>query len=292
MTRDVFTPDIEHHIFFFMTIRQMTNTDVGFAVRTIEKEGWDILPADIQRFVELNPQGCFVLDLNSRPIGMICSICFRAYGFLGNLLVDPEYRKRGLGRKLMVHALEYLDSLSVRHIELDAVYAAAPLYRRLGFRDKYVSKRMIRHRSPTLSPVPANTPVDIPLICELDATLTGIDRTVVLQRLIDEYGGCIAVSQRTELNGFGLVRPAGSCARALGPIIAKDMASARTVVERAIASHGDLPLILAVPDGKRDWEDILIAYGFRYVQPSLRMYHGPRLDYEASVYAFLSPDKG
>ena len=49
------------------------------------------------------------------------------------MLVEEPHRCRGIGRALMVHALDRLDSAGVRTVRLDATPVGRPLYESLGF---------------------------------------------------------------------------------------------------------------------------------------------------------------
>ena len=51
-------------------------------------------------------------------------------------------------------------------------------------------------------------------------------------------------------------------------------------------------IVIGVPELNRRFVDLLLAEGFVYSQPSLRMYFGLRRDYERHVYAIVSPEKG
>ena len=46
-------------------------------------------------------------------------------------MVEPDKRGRGLGRALMVRALEFLESERVRSVRLDATPMGEPLYRKV-----------------------------------------------------------------------------------------------------------------------------------------------------------------
>ena len=49
------------------------------------------------------------------------------------MLVDESFRSHGIGRSLMEHALDHLDSHGVETIRLDASPQGRPLYESLNF---------------------------------------------------------------------------------------------------------------------------------------------------------------
>lgn len=60
------------------------------------------------------------------------------FGFIGYLIVIPEFRKHGCGTSLIKHAMKYLEG---RTIALDAVEAQVQFYQKHGFTRSFVSSR-------------------------------------------------------------------------------------------------------------------------------------------------------
>jgi ribosomal protein S18 acetylase RimI-like enzyme len=61
-----------------------------------------------------------------------------APAFLGGMWVHPEYRRQGVGRTLVLHALDFLRSIGQTQVSLWVTSAhaeALTFYRSLGFRD-------------------------------------------------------------------------------------------------------------------------------------------------------------
>lgn len=54
-------------------------------------------------------------------------------GYLGSMVVEDEYRRRGLGEALMRVALEWLADQGAGNVRLWATESGLPIYRRLGF---------------------------------------------------------------------------------------------------------------------------------------------------------------
>lgn len=77
-------------------------------------------------------------------MGHIFSICYGRLGWIGLLIVNAEYRRRGIGALLMKKAMDYLLSRKVKTIKLEAVPKVANLYRKLGFVDEFDSLRLIK----------------------------------------------------------------------------------------------------------------------------------------------------
>ena len=58
---------------------------------------------------------------------------FRKYGYIWNVYVEPEYRRRGIATKLTKKAIAHLHSLDCTHAILHASIYGKPVYEKLGF---------------------------------------------------------------------------------------------------------------------------------------------------------------
>ena len=91
-------------------------------------------PEDFQFMTQLEPEGCFVLFDDSKPIGIATCISYGKVGWFGNLIVKEEYRSKGAGSLLVKHAINYLHGKGVETIGLYAYPNLIKFYGNLGFR--------------------------------------------------------------------------------------------------------------------------------------------------------------
>ncbi len=56
-------------------------------------------------------------------------------GYVMNLVTDPRYRRRGIGRRIMQVILGWLQEQGIRQVSLHATDVGRPLYEELGFVD-------------------------------------------------------------------------------------------------------------------------------------------------------------
>src|SRR5215470_13964397 len=98
----------------------MTVDDIPLGMRLKEQAGWNQTEADWRRFLDLEPEGCFVAELDSVPAGTTLTCTFGPVAWIAMVLVDAALRGRGIGKALMVHALDFLDRRGVRTVRLDA----------------------------------------------------------------------------------------------------------------------------------------------------------------------------
>lgn len=67
----------------------------------------------------------------------------REYGFVGDVYVDPEFRKKGYARTLTNAVLEWFSDRNIKTIRLLASHNARKLYESLGFK---ATDEMVLHR--------------------------------------------------------------------------------------------------------------------------------------------------
>ena len=274
-----------------ITMRCMTSDDAAFAAELSTAEGWGFYEADFRRLVALDPEGCFVARRQGERVGVICTVSYGSYAFIGCLIVLRKARGRDVGLRLMQAAIAYLDQKHIDTIELDGVIAAVPMYRTLGFRDKYLSYRM-RSDEHAHEEAARFSRADIPEIVRFDLAKTGIERGAVLARLLQEYPEDVCTAGRDRISGYGLIRKREGGFFMLGPIVADNARAARELVRRLMRHAGNDPVVIGVPGVARRAVDVLHREGFYYTQPSLRMYRGEWIDYESCMYGILGPEKG
>src|SRR5690242_17875638 len=132
----------------------MTSADVPLGLRLREQAGWNQTEADWRRFLALEPDGCFVAELDGAAAGTAAAFVFGPVAWVAMVLVDEALRGRGVGGALMRHALDFLDRRAVRTVRLDATPLGRPLYEKLGFVAEYT---LLRYAGalPPVEPGPA-----------------------------------------------------------------------------------------------------------------------------------------
>lgn len=276
-------------------IRKMKRTDVEFAVSLTDREGWGHLKRDFYRFLRLHPEGCLVAWLKDEPLGIATTIAFSDYAFLGNVIVRREMRGRGVGLMLMEHALAFLDKKGVRTVELDGVFAAVPIYRMLGFKDKYLSLRFVR-KAGAEPDIATRGKLDVARsireIVMFDHMRTGIERSAMLRQLVKDYVRTTYCLKNGKRYAYAVVKKRADSSLHIGPLVADDKSACARLLRLIIATHGKKDLAVGVPETNRAASRLMLDHGFECRPPSLRMYRGLKKDYERHVYGIVSPDVG
>ena len=219
-----------------LRIRPMDTGDIDLGMQLKSEAGWNQTRGDWQRFLDLAPGGCFVALWDERPVGTVTTCVFDTVAWIGMMLVDGGYRRRGIGKGLMRHALDSLDPQRVRSVRLDATPLGRPLYLSLGFHDQY---DLIRYggqpRSASVdAPLQPVGPADVQRLASLDQAATGVDRSGLLARLVDEQPPVAAAyPDRDLIEGFLLSRP-GCQAIQIGPCIARSDAVGTALLQDAL----------------------------------------------------------
>jgi ribosomal protein S18 acetylase RimI-like enzyme len=114
-------------------LRDMLENDVDFAHGLAEAEEWPTIKNEFITLMNHRPGRVFICEQEGVPVGMVSAVAYGSLGFIGWLIVHQDFRGRGLGTRIMEHALKHLQTQGVEVILLDATKKAIPLYERLGF---------------------------------------------------------------------------------------------------------------------------------------------------------------
>ncbi len=126
-------------------LRLLTSADLAFANSVRALAEWNQTLDDWQRFLAMEPTGCFLAEWAGTPAGTATTIVYGpALAWIGMLLVHPAYRGRGIGRALLSCSIEHLDSCGVRCIKLDATPLGKTVYLRCGFEVEWNLTRWVR----------------------------------------------------------------------------------------------------------------------------------------------------
>jgi Acetyltransferase (GNAT) domain len=211
------------------------------------------------------------------------------------MLVDESFRSRGIGRCLMKHALDELDSKGARTIRLDATSLGRPLYESLDFRAeatfaRYVGVLPPADGPPELPVSPSSEVVDG--VAKFDLQVTGTDRGRLLRVLIEEHPESLQLAiESGEIAGFLLSRP-GSRARRIGPCLASEQAAPLLLgdVRRRYATE---KITMDIPVDNAAAMALAASWGLNMTGLLTRMSRGlPVREDLQKLWASAGPEKG
>ena len=234
-------------------IRAMTVDDLDLGLQLREQAGFNQTAADWQRFLALEPAGCFVAELAGRAVGTTTTCIFDSVGWIAMVLVDPSARHQGIGTRLVQHAMAWLKQRGVQTIRLDATALGRPVYERLGFVAEYELVRLegratlVTESSPggaNLSPL---QPEDLEAVAALDEKVTGTRRLRLLDRLRAEQPQAAAkIVVDGTVQGYAMFRR-GTHATHIGPVIANTAETGRTLLAWAFRCCAGQPVFVDIP---------------------------------------------
>jgi GNAT superfamily N-acetyltransferase len=256
----------------------MTPADVSAGMRLKDIAGWNQTKEDWERFLQADPEGCFVAEWNGQVAGTVATIIYESrFAWIGMVLVDPQLRGKGIGTALLLKAIDHLDAKKVPCVKLDATPQGEPIYARLGFRIEYEIERhsLTREASPKASPgTVSDRAENIETLLEMDREVFGADRSGLLRSVAGSAPELVTITRPGgAVKGFALGRK-GSQADHLGPWVAANALAAREVFEGfLLRSRRQVVFVDVVRDNP--WAPALLAAnGFRFSRSLTRMYRG------------------
>jgi GNAT superfamily N-acetyltransferase len=273
-------------------IRGLATRDMAAILRLRDAAGWNQTAKDIGRLLALEPEGCFAACIDGRVVGTTTTTTYGTeLAWVGMVLVDPEYRRRGIATALMQHALDYLNRRGVVTIKLDASAAGRPVYERLGFESESMLERWggvlpLRGAAPTERGRWED-------IAAFDRAAFGADRGPLLRMMIADTGPpCIVKIGDHKLAGYALARP-GARAGYIGPVVANDATGAESLTSAAATVLRNEPVVIDIDPSFPGASDLVFRFGFARQREFVRMRLGPAIPLGSPrVFAIAGPAVG
>ncbi len=273
----------------------MTAEDLPLGMRLKGQARFNQTEADWRRFLHLEPDGCFVAELDGEPVGTVTNCVFGSVGWIAMLLVDERVRGRGIGTRLTEHALAYLDARGVRCARLDATPRGRPIYEKLGFVAEYELARWEGAASGGNSPegVRPVAPEQLDAVVELDREVTGTQRRRLIERLYQERPEAMCVFQAGDKIAGYLTLRDGANAAQIGPAVALSDAAGRALADAAIERCAGQSVFVDVPADNGPAMQWAESKGLVVERYFTRMRRGePVVDHPSQLWASSGPEKG
>jgi len=258
--------------------------DLDLLLAAMGAEGWVPSRAQLEALLVADPEGACVLLADGEAVGWVTTTALMESGWLGNLIVQPAFRRRGLGTELAASGVARLRDLGRETIRLEADPAGEGIYRRLGFVTEFESLRFRRPLGP--DPVERGLPRGVePSGLEglseflaFDRPRYGDDRSALLSALLPRAARAFTFRRGRELAGFALAVPTAKGFQ-LGPWVAEDSEAAATLLGACLAAFpagpGGREWVVGLPAPNRAGVALLEAHGFAPYPASVRMRLGP-----------------
>lgn len=262
-----------------LRIRLFQKTDFVFADSLRALAGWNQTPDDWMRFLNHQPDGCFVAEWDGQPVGTATTTLYEdKVAWIGMVLVHPDARRRGIGRALLEHCIAFLKP-RVACIKLDATPLGKTLYDTLGFKDEWTLRRWETDRvelpaRPMKYHVRSWRADDKRAIQALDHEAFGVDRWPMVRRTTWQIARpLIHQTIKQRVVGFGVLRK-GARARYLGPVVAESIAAAGPLIKSLVLEQPKHPIFWDIPDPNTCAVELAQRLGFQPQRPLIRMFLG------------------
>ncbi|MFX0092076.1 MAG: GNAT family N-acetyltransferase [Candidatus Hodarchaeota archaeon] len=199
---------------------------------------WNMSAHPLSNLVNIARGGAFVARDHDTNIGMVYAFPYDHIGWIGFLIVNPAYRKRGIGTTLMTKAIDFLHQKGINSIGLYATEDGAPLYQKLGFTKVLTSWRyginettelenlknsLKSYFNPSSFEVTEFSQIDHELfenIVNLDTKTFGANRRLIFEnRLRMGSWQCTCILNGATLEAFGMWRLIDNHFGFIGPIV-------------------------------------------------------------------------
>jgi len=236
-------------------IRLLCQDDIPSLMRLNRAAGWNQTERDWARLMRLQPDGCFGLEAGGQVVATTTAYCYgRRLAWIGMVLTDPECRGRGCARRLMEHALAWLEGRGLAWIKLDATDMGRPLYLKLGFEDEAPVERWgLNPGGVAQASRPVSSTGALPF--DLDRRAFGADRAALLEDLARGEQAVLSES------ACAMGRP-GANAAFFGPCVSRSAEDARTLLQWFLGAHPGEPVYWDILPENREAVRLAEEFGF------------------------------
>lgn len=255
-----------------MRIDTFTSVDCGRFLTLGALEGWIVDPWEPHFLLNASPNGNFCMrGSDGQASAFVTTLKYRDSGWVGNLMVHPGLRNKGVGKRLFIKALESLRKNGAATFWLTASAMGRPLYEKHGFLVIDRINRWTGHG--TAEHGQGLGSVSAKAHYALDYLGWGDERSTLLE----------AVAARAmvaaEANAFAMLQPCGSQLQ-LGPCAASDADAAQRVIRTLVAQVPKaMEIVCDAPAGNMAVAKLLEDLGFRIKGTTELMFAGVKPDY-------------
>lgn len=274
----------------------MTVVDIPLGLKLARQAGWNQIEPDWRRFLTMQPDGCFVGELDGAAVATTAAFIFGPVAWIAMVLVDIDSRRKGIATTLLNHTLDFLDEQGVKTVRLDATAAGQPVYEKLGFVPEYPLSRYMGRVEPSPRPsslmLPPTIGRQLKAIVAFDHRMTATPREKMLARLFEESPEITRALYRDgQVEGYVTGR-CGANATLIGPCIATAYAGP-ILLGDAFGHCAGQPVFVDVPRDNASAIEIVEKSGLTVQRHFTRMCRGERIkDHVEAIWASSGPEKG
>jgi len=282
-----------------IAIRQMHFDDIRKCILLSDAEHWNQTETDWSRLLYGPQNHCLVAESANQIVGTATAMNYsNIVAWIGMVLVDRDYRGRGIAKILVSSLINLLKSC--KSVKLDATPAGQPVYERIGFNNEYLIHRLVKssefiyHEGKSKLKAESIQPSDIDGISLLDYTVFGAERTYLLSSLYkNNPDEAFCLRHDAEITAFSLGRK-GRKYFQIGPVVAPGTREAKKMFMTVLEELSGEQIVVDVPEDKAELMKWLEDRGFLPLRQFYRMYlrQNPYPGRVKNYYLICGPEYG
>ena len=257
------------------TLRVMTPDEAPAVLTLLAKIGWNHPLEQVRQNIIWGGEGSFCLAFDERIVGTAIALKYsERLAWVGLVVSDPEYQRRGFARRLMNHVMQYLSD--VDSVMLDASVLGFPLYDKMSFQslykiNVYAGTPQRFASSATIRPMKAE---DLPTVIDMDCVIMGLPRPQVLNWLF-EAGNAYVATDSGKITGYTFTRTQADALR-LVAWNAQEAATAETLFQfgSTKAAEDGFSLHISIPEPNAAAREIAQRHNLTFDRYVTRMVYG------------------
>lgn len=200
--------------------------------------GWPVQDWALRAVLQPPHALCVVaVDRADHVQGVGSGISYGSFGFVGNMIVDPSQRRRGVGAAILVSVMDFLAQRGCSRLELFATDEGRPLYARHGFEPTEPGASAVVPRTAKFgagdTALADATDASLDELAAYDAPRFGGDRRPLLATMLADPDRPVVVArQYGRVVGWAWIRPD---VERIGPLTADTPDVAIAIVREALA---------------------------------------------------------
>jgi GNAT superfamily N-acetyltransferase len=219
-------------------LRTAGTDDLPRVAELRERVGWAVHEWALRAVLDPPHARCLVaVDGANHVLGVGSGISYGAFGVVGNMIVDPSHRRRGIGAAILEGVIAFLDERGCTRLELSATDAGRPLYEKHGFTlagpgVSAVVPRRARVDDNGAAELTTAEPTSLAELAAYDAPRFGGDRgPLIASMLADTARPLVVARSEGAVTGWAWIRPD---ADRVGPVVADTPDVAAALVDDAL----------------------------------------------------------
>jgi GNAT superfamily N-acetyltransferase len=270
-----------------LKLKKLNRNGLDRLIEWAREEGWNPGPYDASVFWQCDPEAYYGYYFQGKLIAGGSIVSYDGlFGFMGFFIVHPDYRGKGIGRRLWKERKEKLLSRlrPDASIGMDGVVDMQDFYQKGGFRiafrdERYMCIGKAFDIDENISQISSG---DYQEILQYDLSCFGYPRPQFLISWLQmPESKSFKYTKNGVLKGFVHLRKAHTGYKA-GPLFADDAITAEALYQACLNAARGKEVYLDIPLCNKEACSLVKKYKASYVFECARMYCGPPPDYDTS----------